>query len=346
MSEGGVLKRKVVAGRARSSTAVPPSSVKALGLALGRAGQHVPGLGLSVGTVRLQQMSLTELLELPEELALLAIVEGPGDGLGLMALTPAALASFIEVVTTGRIGRATVPPRKPTRTDAAMAAGLIDSILTEFEIALAGSPDLSWAGGFRYASFLPDARPLGLLLEDQAYRVLTVDLTLGAGVRQGEVLLALPARGRAEATAGIGASASDGQGARIQLRLPDAMGWDQAMERAILSAEADLTAVLHRMTVPLSAVLAFEPGMTVPLPMAALDQVAVEGPGGRRLAEGRLGQNRGHRALRLSLSETGGPDHEPAALLQALPPASVSTDPQRVGSAGTQRATVPERKSA
>ena len=54
-------------------------------------------------------------------------------------------------------------PRKPTRTDAAMVAGLIDAALAGLEQALLQEADLVWAGGFRYASFLDDARPIGLL---------------------------------------------------------------------------------------------------------------------------------------------------------------------------------------
>jgi flagellar motor switch protein FliM len=340
MSEGGVLKRKVVAGRARSSTVVPPGAVKALGLALGRAGQHVQGLGLAVESVRMQQMSLTELLELPQDLALLAVIEGPGDGLGLMALTPPVLTSFIEVLTTGRLSRATPQPRKPTRTDAAMAAGLIDSILAELEAALSGSPDLAWAGEFRYASFLPDARPLGLILDDQAYRVLTADLKLGGGSRHGEVLLALPARGRAKVASEATDAGLGGQGVQTGGHRSEALEWDDAMERSILSVESDLTAVLHRMTLPLSAMLAFEPGLLVPLPMAALDQVAIEGPGGRRLAEGRLGQNRGHRALRLTLSDVGAPEVDAPVAMRALPPASAPPEPQRqVAMAPSERKT-------
>jgi len=38
----------------------------------------------------------------------------------------------------------------------------------------------------------------------------------------------------------------------------------------------------------------------VPLPRAALDQIRLEGIGGRRLGAGKLGQNRGMRAVRLT----------------------------------------------
>lgn len=300
MSEGNVIRRKVVAGRARSSAVVPAGAVKALGLALGRAGQQVSGLGLIVESVRLRQMSLTEILELPEERSLLAVIEGPGDGLGLVALCPQMLSTFIEVLTTGRISRGDPTPRKPTRTDAAMAAGLIDSMLAELEVAMDGGADLCWAGGYRYASFLADMRPIGLILDDQAYRVLVAKLALGGGTRHGEVILALPAQPQVKAGAESGPRDGD-QG--LSAPSAEAGDWRGAVERAVMTAEADLCAVLHRMTLPLSAVLSFEPGLLVPLPLAALDKVAVEGPGGRRLAEGRLGQNRGNRALRLTFAD-------------------------------------------
>ncbi len=324
MAEGDVIRRKVVAGHARSSASIPAGAAKALGLALGRAGQQVTGLGLVVDDVRLCHMSLAEILELPEEQALLAVVEGPGDGLGFMSLSPAFLAAFIEVLTTGRIGRAEPTSRKPTRTDAAMAAGLVDSVLAELEIAMEGGADLTWAGGYRYASFLPDMRPMGLILDDQAYRVLVARLTLGGGARQGVVTLALPALAQAKIVAA---------GSSLPAPAVDTGDWVGAMERAVMAAEADLLAVLHRMTLPLSAVLSFEPGMLVPLPLAALDRVAVEGPGGRRLAEGRLGQNRGNRALRLTLPDTDGPQIE---ALAALPPA-VRPDPKAVVAEADER---------
>ena len=49
---------------------------------------------------------------------------------------------------------------------------MVDAALEGLEIALAEEADLIWADGFRYASFLDDPRPLGLLLEDIAYRCL------------------------------------------------------------------------------------------------------------------------------------------------------------------------------
>jgi flagellar motor switch protein FliM len=289
-SAGSVLRRKTGAARPRADTPGEAVAVRALRLALGRAGQAVPGLGLEVAGLTEARLSLSELLDLPPDRALLAMIEGPGEALGLIALSPGVLATLIEAQTTGRVGQGVPLARKPTRTDAAMSAELIDRVLAGLGAELDASPDRVWAGGFRYASFLDDPRPLELLLEDTAYRVFRATLSLATGARQGEVLLALPAvgRGKAPMTALPLAAAAP--------PVPP----PSTLAEVALAAPAQLTAVLHRLTIPLSAVLGLKPGDVVPVPSAALDQIVIEGLDGRRLAEGKLGQNRGHRAVRLA----------------------------------------------
>ncbi|MBI1219673.1 MAG: flagellar motor switch protein FliM [Rhodobacteraceae bacterium] len=305
-SAGSVLRRKTGGARPRADTLGEAAAVRALRLALGRAGQAVPGLGLEVAGLTEARLSLAELLDLPPDRALLAMIEGPGEALGLIALSSGVLATLIEAQTTGRVGQGDPAARKPTRTDAAMSAGLVDRMLTGFGDELDATADRVWAGGFRYASFLDDPRPLELLLEDTAYRVFRADLALAAGARRGEVLLALPAAGRGKAAA---------------TALPSAMAAapvapPPTLAEVALAAPAQLTAVLHRLVIPLSAVLALKPGDVVPVPAAALDQIVIEGLDGRRLAEGKLGQNRGHRAVRLAAA----PGAAAAAAPLARPP--------------------------
>ena len=73
----------------------------------------------------------------------------------------------------------------------------------------------------------------------------------------------------------------------------------QALSDQVMQTEARLGAILHRVTLPLGAVMALLPGEILPLPAAALGHVVVEGVDGRPLATGKLGQNRGMRAVRL-----------------------------------------------
>lgn len=291
-SDPTVLRRKVVAGR-------PPVDVtlmspgKAMRIALTKAGQESSNLPVMVEGLQEARLSLAELLDGLQERALLAVLEGPAEGLGLVAISPQALAGLIEMQTMGRVIPGEAALRRPTRTDAAMAAGFIDQLLQALEVALAAEPDVVWAGGFRYASFLDDPRPLGLLLEDTGYRVFRATLDLAQGAKLGEFLLALPANGRGTAPVRVVPSADPGA------------DWALSMQQTLMTTPARLDAVLHRVTLPLAAVMRLQAGDLVALPMAALDHLQLEGAGGRRLVAGKLGQIRGYRAVRLAIDETG-----------------------------------------
>ncbi|MFZ1513025.1 MAG: FliM/FliN family flagellar motor switch protein, partial [Tabrizicola sp.] len=149
--------------------------------------------------------------------------------------------------------------------------------------------DLVWAGGFRYASYLEDARPLGLMLEDEAYRVLSADVGLGDGGREGRVILVLPAAGRGDSPALI----PDPGAAEVP-------HFTEALSAQVMQADCRLDAVIGRLTLPLRQVMALQVGETLMLPTAALDTVSLETLEGRHVVPARLGQHRGMRALKLS----------------------------------------------
>lgn len=296
------LRRMAEAGRAPPAAAAM-TPARAVGQALALAAQEMLMLPLRVERAEDLRLSLSELLEVVEPLALLAILEGPHETLGLAALTPGTLATLIEMQTMGRIGAASVDPRRPTRTDAAMSAGILDRILGEVETLLATDEAIIWAGGFRYGSFLDDPRPLGLVLEEGGYRVMRLTLAFGAeGARQGGLLLALPLPGRgnppvASRRPGTG---RPGAGEAAGTVPGDAEGqWRARLEQAVMQAPAELHAVMGRISLPLSAVMALRPGAEIELPADALSRMRVEGADGRLLTLARLGQMRGHRALRL-----------------------------------------------
>ena len=73
-----------------------------------------------------------------------------------------------------------------------------------------------------------------------------------------------------------------------------------AFGEQVMASNCTLQAVMARLTVQLSAVMGLELGMVVPLGSAALDRIDLEGMDGRKLGCGKLGQNRGMRAVRLS----------------------------------------------
>lgn len=286
----GVIRRKLTARAAVAADTC--GAEKAWPLALARAARDGMSLVLQVAKLAVERRSLAELLELAPERALIAVLEGPGDSLGVMCVSPPLLAGLIEAQTTGKVSANPVPVRKPTRTDAAMVVEFLDQALAGMEAALAEEADLIWAGGYRYASFLEDTRPLGLMLEDVGYRVFEAEVALGGGVKTGGLMLAVPAQGRGQKPKRSAPPMAD--------PAASAMVFSAALGEQVMASNCTLQAVMARLTVPLSAVMGLQLGTVVPLGTAALDRIDLEGMDGRKLGGGKLGQNRGMRAVRLS----------------------------------------------
>ena len=289
---GDVIRRKLGAARAD----IPrdgdgrPGPDKAWRLALARAARDRVKLALDVSRLTLDLRSLTEILELAPERGLIAVLEGPMQALGVILLGPDVLAGMIEAQTTGVVTKAAAPERRPTRTDAAMAAGLIDGALEELERGLQGQDDGDWAIGYRYSSVLEDIRPLGLLLDDIPCRVLRAEVSLAFGAKSGTIFMALPAvRPQSGANPVEGAQA-----------VTEAGEFGRALAAQIMAADSQLDGVLARVSLTLAQVMDFELGALVPLGATSLDRISLEGLDGRKLWEGRLGQNRGLRAVRLT----------------------------------------------
>lgn len=324
----GIIRRKL-SGAALLPVATAGAE-RAWPLALARVARTRLDLAVDCGQVRAERLSLTELLDLPPERGLIALLEGPRGGTGVLMLAPEVLAALIEAQTMGRVRNHPLPPRRPTRTDAALVADLIDAALAALEEALQTEEDLVWTDGFRYASFLEEPRPLALLLEDAPYKVLRCDCDLG-GQRQGTAILALPA---------------EGHGRRPHRAIPATPPDESAAEALftaklaaeVLSSQVELMAVLGSLRLPLSAALSLRPGEILPLGAAAIEAVLMIGQDGRPIASGKLGQQRGVRAVRLAdlaqkplppVTQPNQPN-EPARNVAAIEPAA----PQQRRAAG------------
>lgn len=266
------LRRMVMTrGPAADATA---DGTQDLSLALARAAQDLARLPLAVQGVQQRTATLAEFVEMIPEHALIALLDREsGSGSGVLVLGPSLMIGLIEAATTGKPGTTAIQPRRPTRTDAAIIAPFIDTAL-----------DGSGRGdGWRYAAYLPEARPLGLLLDEGDYTLWQAELRLGAGERTGEMFFLRPAQAPAPA-----------------LPPPDAPDAAEDMAARLGDVEARLDAVLARSAMTLTQIMALAPGDILPLGGATLESVRLTGVDGRMIGEGRLGQLRGMRALRLT----------------------------------------------
>lgn len=312
-----VIRRKIDRARVPLADGAPGAD-RGWRLALARATRDAMGLDLEFRRLKVTRASLAELLEIAPDRALVALLDGPQAGLGILMLDPSVTAALIEMQTIGRLSQQAPTLRKPTRIDAAMVAGVIDRALTGLEETLAEEADFVWAGGFRYASFLEDTRPLALLLEEESYRVLLADVALGGGDREGQVILILPANGRGErpALSDIGDEA-------------DIPHFANALAAQVLRVDSRLDAVIGRLTLPISQIMGLGPGDLLDLPLAGLDAISLETLEGRQVARARLGQNRGMRALKVLEAEVvrnSAPTSRPV-MPAAVPPAVVAPEP-------------------
>ncbi|MBA3911517.1 MAG: flagellar switch protein FliM [Rhodobacter sp.] len=282
-----VIRHKIDRGKLPQADGAPGAD-RGWRLALARATRAAMGLDLDIRSLTVTRASLAELLEIAPDRALVALLDGPQGGLGAVMLAPPVTSALIEMQTVGRLTPQQPPARKPTRIDAAMVAGVIDRALAGLEDALAEEADLIWAGGFRYASFLEDVRPLALLLEEEVYRVLLAEVMLGDNARAGQVVLILPANGRGERPA----AAPDTQDR-------DSPHFTTALAAQVLQVDCRLDAVIGRLTMPIRQIMGLKPGDVLDMPIAELEAISVETLDGRRVARARLGQNRGMRALKV-----------------------------------------------
>ncbi|MCR8723237.1 FliM/FliN family flagellar motor switch protein [Frigidibacter sp. ROC022] len=283
-----ILRRKARSSRAASSAArITPES--ALKLAFGRAGRGLAGLGLRMVGFADERSTVAGLAGAVPEAGLVTTLRRASGGTGVLIVDPGMTAALIESETMGRVGRATGAPRPPTRIDALIVGAFVDAALAEFD-GLAESLSIAAAvTGWRVGEMIADPATMPLVVEDVAMRSFRIGFDFGDGARSGTAQIALPLAPPRPVVA------------------PDAAaeGLARDLERRVMAAQAEVRAVLARLSLPLDEVTAWQPGGLLPLPRESLLSVRLEDIDGALLARGKLGRVNGNRALRL-LPPVGG----------------------------------------
>lgn len=305
-SPNAVLRRKTSAAReVWQARAMSPA--KALKLAFARAADDLMDLAMAVSSVEADTPGAEEMLGALAEGELLVLLDGPDGSIGVAALAFPVVAGLVEMLTMGRVMGGAPEPRQPTRTDAAMIAPLIDAAFANLEELLEGEAAAGQFAGYRFGVMLDNPRMVGLAIEATDFSRYRMRLDV-AGARDGEVTLALPLR---EATPPAAEEGAEGEAPATMPLGP-----------VLMAARARLDAVLHRVSLPLSEVRRLKPGDLLEVPRSALSDTVLEAGPRHRIAEVRLGQLNGFRAVRLTPADgaaaaghagTGPPPAEPPA---------------------------------
>ncbi|MCF3972747.1 FliM/FliN family flagellar motor switch protein [Paracoccus salsus] len=322
--DGGVLRRLLAARSQAASGAgrapqlpqpAAPTASRAAATAIGRAADRLYHLGVQPISVTPGALTLAELPELLPAPALLAILQGPGDLVGAMALCPETVTALIEVQTLGRITARTAEPRRPTRSDAMMCADFINALMAELATEMLDVEGFAGIKGYRYASYLDDPRPLSLMLEDKPYRSITFNVRLGgAETRDTTIFLALPTRGegKQKPAPSVPASSVVAAGEDPQAKSRTAAGPGSAgakpvgapaastLQAHVADAPVEMVGVLCRRRMTLGELRGLGEGKLLHLPKVSLTQSRLETRDGQLLAVGKFGEAEGCHAIRLS----------------------------------------------
>lgn len=300
---------RLAGGAAPALPHLPPITAKRAALnAIARAFEHMYQLPSTPLEMSPAAITLAEMAELLPQPALLSVVEGQGETIGVVAICPNLMTALIELQTIGRLTARPVDTRRPTRSDAIICADFINALLDELGGEMARIDGFENFEGFRYASFLEDQRALLLMLEDCPYRSLRYSVRLGhEPAREGQIFVALPQKAavaalappvRQDARPGGAAAAQDGRKSG-----PDLSG-------QMAQAPIEVVGVLCRRKMRLGDLRDLREGQLLPLPRVDLAQTRLETGSGQLLAIGKLGEADGNHAIRLR-REGDQPEAEP-----------------------------------
>jgi len=278
-------------------------------MALTRAAERSAGLGMTVLGVTEEMAALDVVLQqVPDGMMLLGLTGERGLA-GFVGLDLEMRTALVEVQTMGRLRKTPAEARPVTATDAALSQPLIAAFLQELGPGTRATPLEGWTDGYRVDGRLNGVRAAEMALEETLYRLVRLTIDLAAAERQGEILLTLPV-------------------SRVRVAVtPNLPGIDFAarLRSNVLQAEAALNAVLAQLRLPLHEAEGLEVGQILPLSGITVASVRLQGPDGRVIARGRLGQASGMRAVRLQAEEP--PDMTAATLATMARPRTGGDDP-------------------
>lgn len=272
--------RKLAAGQ-DDRGAKGRSALRALRLGLARAARDVLELPCAViGATQARMMQEDVPAALGED-RLLILIDGPERAVGVIGADRGCLTALIQQQTMSRVTGGEAAQRVFTPTDAAMLSPLINGALQRAADLSEIPADRECLTGYRFGAKADDMRAVVLALEAERFRVFDLTIDFDSGKMQGRMTLALP-------EPEIRAEEDDSALAESRARL----------QRSVGAAQAEMTAVIGHLRLPLSKLGGMKPGDVLPLVHDKLNQADLHAIDGRKVTSVRLGQAGGWRAIR------------------------------------------------
>lgn len=279
--KSGGLARKLAVSKDGKGALNASHTLKALRRSLARAAAEQCDLPLAVLAARQSNKIPEDLTEVLSDKDLLVVLDGPGGRMGAVTMDAPLVTALIQKQTIGQVMGKGPSERNYTPTDAAMTAEFLEKSFRKVADLLEGQTDQMIFSGYRFGAQIEDVRSLVLGLEAEDYRLITLNVDLAVGAMQGVMNLILPEPTAEELGKGKGASGP-------------------CLGHNLGAMRAELSAVLCKVRVPLNEFSALQVGELLQLDQAFLYETDLIAIGGQTIAQGRLGQLNGSRAVRLN----------------------------------------------
>ena len=282
---------------------VPQTPARAAAAAVGRAAEKLYQLGVQPVSIQTDAATSAEIVEILPDPALIVVLQGPKEGVGVMALCLESVTALIEIQALGRVTARSVDRRKPTRSDALICVEFINRVLGELGDEMIDCAGYEGIGNYHYATYLDDVRPLALMLEDKPYRSLDMGLRLGgAETRQARIFVAIPQLAPEDrkvlpsmATVAISDIDTEPTAHPVETSRNRAI----SLAAAVQTAPIRLTGVLCRRRMTLGELRGLTAGKLLHLPRVNLGETRLETETGQLVATGKFGEFEGYHAIRL-----------------------------------------------
>jgi len=275
-----ILRRKAADGRTEhQARAMTPNKALRLGLAL--AAEKGMDLALDVTDVRHVKLPHRAVEVTLDNESLLILLEGQNGEPGALAMDMQVMAGLVEFQTLGQVVPKPVTDRVPTKVDAALITPFLEDALMRYVRMLAEEGEAPyWLQHYKFGAMMQDTRTLSLAMTAQDYQMFVLDVKLERGKKTGTMALLFP-------------------DVQVLVNEPeeDAETDAEKFQNGVKEASTVLNAVVGKISLPIAQIQALQAGDTLPLSEEAMQNATLEALTGDEIAEVRIGQLNGMRAV-------------------------------------------------
>ncbi|MEO0864068.1 MAG: FliM/FliN family flagellar motor switch protein, partial [Pseudomonadota bacterium] len=283
-----VLRRIAAAGR-EEHKARAMSLQKAMRLSVAKVADALMDLPLNAIGLVVQPLDADAMTEALNEKHLLILMDGPALTRGAVVVDPVLVGGLIQQQTIGKVLPDIGVERTMTRTDAAICAPLIDTLLERTAGLVDDPADALVITGFRFGAKAEDARSLAITMEGSEFVGIRLTLDMAAGARQGEMMMIFPKplpENMSDHDADDGGVDASSKGASVGL------------VDAVMALPAEVNMILCTVQLPLQALHTMQVGDVIDVPHGHFPDVQLTTTAGRIIGRGSVGHVDGVRAVK------------------------------------------------